>query len=190
MLLSQFPTLETERCLLREIISSDEQQIFEYFSDPQVLQYYGLEPFTRREQAEQFIMQMQTGIKSGSILRWGIEKKDNHSLIGTIGFHNWSKSHHRAEIGYELNHKEWNKGFMTEVLATIIPYGFGHLALNRIGAVVRKENVFSRRVLEKFGFREEGNLQEYQFYLGQYYDLLMYGLVQRTFLNRKTGENS
>ncbi|WP_416827196.1 GNAT family N-acetyltransferase [Ectobacillus polymachus] len=190
MILSQFPTLETERCYLRELVPSDEKQIFEYFSDPEVTQFYGLEPFTRKEQAQQFLSQIQMGIKNGSILRWGIEKKENHRLIGTIGFHNWSKSHHRAEIGYELHQNEWNKGLMTEVLEAIIPYAFHHLGYNRIGATVRKENISSRRILEKFGFQEEGNLQEYQYYLGQYYDLLMYGLLQRTFLNRKKEEIS
>lgn len=188
MILMKFPILETSRFRLREVTFEDTAHVFHYFSDEEVVQYYGLEPFLRSEQANEFITQVQNGFKNGTIIRWAIAKKENDEMLGTIGFHNWSKMHHRAEIGYELKKEEWRKGIMTEVLETVLPFAFEQLGLNRIGATVRKENRGSRELLHKFGFTEEGNLQEYQYYLGKYYDLLMYGLVSKKYPQRKTGK--
>lgn len=184
MILGAFPILQTNRFLLRQVMMEDVPQLFHYFSDEEVVKYYGLEPFSRMEQAEQFVMQVQNGCKNGTMLRWAIAKKETNELVGTIGFHNWNKMHQRAEIGYELKREEWRKGVMTEVLQTIIPFGFEKLGLNRIGATVRRENKGSRELLHKFGFAEEGNLQEYQYYLGNFYDLLMYGLLKKSYIKR------
>ncbi|SEK25191.1 GNAT family N-acetyltransferase [Paenibacillus sp. OK003] len=66
-------------------------------------------------------------------------------------------------IGYKLTPEYWHQGIMTEVVEKVIEYGFNNLGLNRIEAFVEPENVGSRKVLEKIGFREEGILK------GNYY---------------------
>lgn len=181
MIFFSFPVLETERFRLRELTKEDAPHLYDYFSDEEVVQYCGLEPFTRKEQAEQFVTQVKSGFRNGMMIRWAIVDKQTGDLLGTIGYHNWNRQHRRAEIGYELKKEMWRKGIMTEVLETVISSGFDRLLLNRIGATVRAENVSSRELLRKFGFSEEGILQEYQYYLGGFYDLLMYGLTRSTY---------
>ena len=41
-----FPTLETERLILREIVSTDVEDIFGIFSDPETMEYWSCRPFT------------------------------------------------------------------------------------------------------------------------------------------------
>jgi ribosomal-protein-alanine N-acetyltransferase len=184
-LFTDFPVLHTKRFILRDLKLEDASSMFHYFSDEQVVQFYGMEPLTSREQAENLVHQMKNGLQTGNAIRWGIARKEDDVLIGTIGFHNWSKLHQRAEVGYEIAKEYWNQGIMTEVLNTVIPFAFGELGLNRIGATVRRENYASRKILENFGFLEEGALQEYQYYLGHFYDLLMYGLVKSKYTSVK-----
>lgn len=37
-----FPTLQTDRFILRQIVEADKQKVFEGVSDPQVIKYYGV----------------------------------------------------------------------------------------------------------------------------------------------------
>jgi ribosomal-protein-alanine N-acetyltransferase len=53
--MSQFPILETERFVIRQIKQDDSKEIFQYFSMDEVTQFYDLESFTTIEQAEELI---------------------------------------------------------------------------------------------------------------------------------------
>lgn len=64
----------------------------------------------------------------------------------------------QGEIGYELAPEHWRKGIMTEVVETIVHYGFEELGLHRIEAFVVPNHTASRKLLEKTGFTEEGIL--------------------------------
>jgi len=50
-----FPTLETERLILREITKNDSNAIFSCFSNEDVTRYYGQEKLNRIEQAEELV---------------------------------------------------------------------------------------------------------------------------------------
>ena len=50
-----FPRLETTRLLLRELRREDAEAVFHIFSDPEVMQYLGMDVFTSLEQAQLLI---------------------------------------------------------------------------------------------------------------------------------------
>jgi [ribosomal protein S5]-alanine N-acetyltransferase len=50
-----FPTLETERLVLREISKEDAEGIFACFSNVNVTRYYGQDTLENIEQAEAFV---------------------------------------------------------------------------------------------------------------------------------------
>ena len=66
-----------------------------------------------------------------------------------------------AWIGYWVAKDRNGGGVATAALAMGVDHGFGPVGLHRIEATVRPENVRSRRVLAKTGFREEGLLKRY-----------------------------
>ena len=49
---------------------------------------------------------------------------------------------------------------MSEVFRTVIPYIFSNKDINRIQATIHPENARSRKIVERFGFQEEGILRE------------------------------
>ena len=173
-----FPILETERLLLREIIKEDAQSIYNCFSNNDVTRYYGLDTLTSIEQAEQFVDLFSKNYIEKRGIRWGIEIKDKEGIIGTIGFNAWSPKHKKAEIGFELNPKYWQKGYATEAVSKVISYGFEEFDLTRIGAVVFIENKASNELLRKLGFEKEGVLRNYLYQNGEPHDTYIYSILK------------
>lgn len=172
------PMLETERLRLIEIVSKDAQDIFNCFSNNDVIRYYGQDALTNVTQAEQFVEFFAKNYKEKRGIRWGIELKEREGIIGTIGFNVWSPKHKRAEIGYELHPLYWRKGYGTEAASKVISYGFNELGLKRIGAIVFLENKTSNQLLKKLGFEKEGVLKNYMYQNGVPYDTNIYSLLK------------
>ncbi|PWW28876.1 ribosomal-protein-alanine N-acetyltransferase [Cytobacillus oceanisediminis] len=173
-----FPTLETERLVLREISKDDANGIFSCFSNENVTQYYGQETLENIEQAEAFVDFFANSYKEKRGIRWGIEIKGNQGIIGTIGFNAWSPKHKRAEIGYEIHPEQWRKGYTLEAVSKVIQFGFDGLGLTRIGAVVFINNEASNNLLTKVGFQKEGVLREYMYQNGEVYDTYVYSILK------------
>ncbi|MGH3967071.1 MAG: GNAT family N-acetyltransferase [Mycobacterium sp.] len=66
-----------------------------------------------------------------------------------------------AWIGYWVSRSATGGGVATGALALGLDHCFGPVMLHRVEATVRPENVASRAVLAKVGFREEGLLRRY-----------------------------
>jgi ribosomal-protein-alanine N-acetyltransferase len=173
-----FPTLETERLVLREISKDDTESIFACFSNDNVTQYYGQDTLENIEQAAAFVDFFSNSYKEKRGIRWGIEVKGTKGIIGTVGFNAWSTKHKRAEIGYEIHPIQWRKGYTFEAVSKVIEYGFGDLGLTRVGAVVFTDNEASNKLLTKVGFQKEGVLRDYMYQNGEAYDTYVYSLLK------------
>ena len=78
--------LESERLLLRPIKESDTDDIFEIFSDKEVIKYYDLLPFLTKDDAINQVEVFRKCLSEKTMARWGIELKETGKLIGTCGF--------------------------------------------------------------------------------------------------------
>ncbi|WP_442598677.1 GNAT family N-acetyltransferase [Neobacillus sp. D3-1R] len=174
-----FPVLETERFYLRKIELSDADDLFHYFSKDEVTKYYNLDTFTSIEQAEDLIQRFEQRFQEQKAIRWGIALKETNQLIGSCGYHKLEPEHFKAEIGYEITPEHWRKGVMTEVLQTILPFGFEKMGLNRIEAIYNPENEASRKVLAKLGFKDEGILYQRYFEKGKFVDSAVAALLKK-----------
>ncbi|MGN7940280.1 GNAT family N-acetyltransferase [Virgibacillus sp. 6R] len=174
-----FPTLETDRLILREMTKEDAEGIFACFSNEDVTRYYGQETLEKIEQAEKIVDFFSKSYSEKRGIRWGMERKGTKGIIGTIGFNAWLPKHKRAEIGYELHPDYWRNGYTLEAVLKVISYGFEKLDLTRIGAVVFIENKASNNLLEKVGFQKEGVLRDYMYQNGKAYDTYVYSLLRK-----------
>ncbi len=66
---------------------------------------------------------------------------------------------------------------MREALERAISWGFEHMELNRIEALVHEKNSGSLSLLQKLGFVFEGRLREVGYWGGQHHDLQQYSLL-------------
>ncbi|TCN25226.1 GNAT family N-acetyltransferase [Mesobacillus foraminis] len=182
-----FPRLETKRLVLREVTTEDSNSLLKYLSDEEVMKYYGLNPFQSINDALDEISWYQSIQKNKTGIRWGITLKDQGAVIGSCGFHNSVLQHFRTEIGFELSKDHWGKGIAFEAVQAIISYGFEHLDLQRIEALIEPPNSSSQRLVEKLGFIREGLLRNYEFTCGKFDDLYMYSLLKQDFDEVKNG---
>ncbi len=175
-----FPKLQTDRLLLREITQSDRVDIFNCFSNEDVVKHYGQEAFTDMDQAGALIDFFSQSFRENKGIRWGIEQKGDLGLVGTVGFNALSMKHRRAEIGYEIHPDYWRKGYTSEAVSRVLHYGFDELGLTRIGAVVFTENDASNQLLTKLRFEREGVLRDYMYQNGIAHDTYVYSLLKNS----------
>lgn len=181
---NQFPELETPRLRLRRLELTDAPAMFAFLSDDRVARYFGLDTFTDMQQAYQRIRLINLNFRQRRALRWGIARRDDDLLIGTCGYVSWHQGFHHAAVGYELNRTFWRQGLMTEALTAVLEFGFLHMQLHRIEALVMPVNIRSTRLLQKMGFQCEGLLQDYGYWRGEFHDLYMYALLKQGWLTR------
>lgn len=181
------PILETERLRLRAITHADAQALIDLFAHPDVQQYIILDPpCGTLDEAVAFIDWMNGHFLNRAAARWAITLKGGDDrLIGTIGFHFWSREHRRVDIGYDLNRAYWQRGYVTEATHTLVRWCFDNLDLHRVQADCTAGNLASERVLEKVGFTHEGTWRESIFEHGRFVDIKQYGLLRREYLGER-----
>lgn len=178
--MSGFPTIETDRLLLREIVASDAPSLFAIHSDAQAMRWFGSDPLTEPGQAEKLVETF-AGWRHmpNPGVRWGIQSKAGGALVGSCGLFKWNRGWKSCTTGYELARAAWGKGFMTEALAAALTWGFEHMQLHRVEAQIHPENAASLKLVRNLGFVEEGRLREAGFWRGQHHDLLLFALLRR-----------
>jgi len=173
--------------VLRKITEQDLDFILNHFRDPHVCRYLvDSEPPSCVADAKEIADWCNgNGNPNSRQNRWLIILKETAEPIGTVGFHNWDKGNHLAEVGYDLSFAHWGKGIMSEVLQRALAFGFAEMQLNRVQAFVHLQNAGSYHVLTKQGFVAEGVVREKHFYRGKYYDHFLLALLQRDFAEDK-----
>lgn len=181
-----FPTLETERFLLRAATPGDAADMFRVMSDPQVTRYFGTLPMAAPAQAQERIHAIEKAFEEHSGVRWVIADRASGRLIGTCGFWRLLKLHDRAEIGYELAQEWWGRGVMTEAVGAMLQFGFTRMGLHTVEAQIHPANNGSRRVLEKLGFVQEGYFHEnyYDIVESRFTDTAVYSLLKAGWMSR------
>ena len=174
---AEFPVLETERLVLREIVPADAQDLLVFTGDPYV-QRYNARPMTNVSQALAEIEEHQTLFLRQDGVAWGITLKGSHRVVGRAGFHAWSLSN-RAMLGYDLAREYWGLGIASEAVSEVIRFGYEEMRLNRIEAETIEDNHESRRMLERIGFKLEGVRREYSLEDdGEYHGSAIYSLLR------------
>lgn len=147
---SPFPTLITNRLVIRETTLDDVDEVSFLRNDKVVNQYIAQSSYA--SDATDFIKKVANDIELGNTISWSIQLKDDPKMIGSICLWNFKEEHNSAEVGYALHPTFQNQGIMSETLARTLDYGFNKLKLDLIEAFTHSENASSKRLLEKHGF--------------------------------------
>jgi len=172
-----FPELETARTRLRRIRWDDLEDMYNYCSVPEVSKYTVWNVHESREDTSRFIEFIMQRYDQQKIGPWGIEDKQSGALIGTCSFIKWDNRCQKAELGYVLSNRYWNRGYMTEAIGRVIEFGFNRLELVRIEAKCHPDNAGSFRVMEKTGMKQEGRLRSYLKVKDRFEDILVYSII-------------
>ena len=157
-----FPEINTERLLLRQLNTDDVLAIFKLRSNPKINRLITRETPKNLEEASEFISVCHQEFEKQNRIFWAIEIKDTKQLIGSIVYHNISLETNYAEIGYELDPTFHQKGFMSEAMKVVLEFGASKMKLKTIEAFTHQNNTASKALLDKHNFifqterREEG----------------------------------
>ncbi|MCX3264766.1 GNAT family N-acetyltransferase [Pedobacter agri] len=175
---TNFPTLETERLILREHALADADALFAMRTNETVMKYIDRERPRDLLEIKTFISTFNEGFENGDNLAWVIALKENpNQMIGSIGYWRTDYANHRAEIGYMLHPDYWRKGIISEALKRTIDFGFEDMNLHTIKANINVENDASRQMLIKHGFIREAHFKQDYYFRGQFLDSEIYGLI-------------
>jgi ribosomal-protein-alanine N-acetyltransferase len=149
--------LETERLILREMLPSDAEALFEMDSNPNVHKYLWNKPLTSIDGVYQYIEMVRNQYLENNIGRFVVILKETNDLIGWAGLkYNTEMVNNKVhfyDIGYRLNEKFWGKGYASEASFAWLDYGFNVMKIKVMEAAAHTENIASNRILQKIGLK-------------------------------------
>jgi [ribosomal protein S5]-alanine N-acetyltransferase len=150
-----FPTLTTDRLVLRQLTLGDENEIFFLRSDESVNCYVARPKPNSLQDARDHIDKLDKAIENNESILWGISLRSSPTIAGTVCLWNLAPENDTAEIGYDLAPIFQGKGFMHEAVGEVIRYGTEILKVRRYLAWVHHENSHSISLLKKYNFTRD-----------------------------------
>jgi ribosomal-protein-alanine N-acetyltransferase len=186
----EFPSLKTERLLLRAFVLEDAPRVRLLAGEKEIASNTLAIPHPYEEgMAEAWIGTHQEGFDKGNLSTFAIVLRSSDELIGAIGL-TVNQEHANAELGYWIGKPYWNHGYCTEAAEEVLRYGFEQLDLNRIYATHLRRNPASGRVMKKLGMMHEGCRRKHVLKWGVFEDLEMYGILKSEFTSLKARRRS
>jgi [ribosomal protein S5]-alanine N-acetyltransferase len=174
-----FPTLRTDRLVLREYAAEDAPDVQRLVGEWEVARTLAVVPYPYQDgMAEDWIASHRPAYEAGRTLTWAVVLHAEDELIGTITLHLNARDDN-AELGYRIRRPYWGRGYATEAAREVVRYGFEGLGLHRIHAEHLGSNPASGRVMQKIGMAYEGTRPEHYKKWGAYEDSVDYGLLAR-----------
>jgi ribosomal-protein-alanine N-acetyltransferase len=114
--------------------------------------------------------------RRGTAISWAIRYGGQFAGQLTVWRITWGSSR-SAEVGYWVDQRVAGRAIMPTALAMAADHCFSVLGLHRLEAGIAPENLPSRRVVEKLGFRDEGLRARAVHIDGAWRDHLCYALT-------------
>ena len=169
-----FPELSTPRVDLRQVGSEDLDLVFAFNADSQALRHVVRDLYTTRAQAEEKVESFREGYRRREGLWWTFIRRATGRAMGYGGLFELDHAAGTAEIGYGLLPEFWGRGFMTEIGAELMRFGWEELQLTGMRAQIVPGNTASEKLLLRHGFErrevvpDHGQARGLSFAMGLY----------------------
>lgn len=121
----------------------------------------------------------QRSIGSGSALPLFLIRRADDVLVGAITLDNIRRGPAQAgTLGYWVGEGFARQGYMREAIQAVVHHAFHRMDLSRIEAACLPENMASRGLLEKSGFKYEGVAQSYLQIAGRWRSHVLYAALR------------
>jgi RimJ/RimL family protein N-acetyltransferase len=155
-----FP-LQTTHLLLRPLVSADGDSIHHLYSDWAVAKWLSRLPWPfTPESAATLITEAIADLQRGAGLCLALTHRTTGAFVGSVslrlpalGVDPWTDDTELGILGYAIAPEHQGQGFATEAAARMVELAFTDLHMVRLRATVLRDNVASRRVLERMRFR-------------------------------------
>lgn len=151
-----WPTLETDRLVLRRWLEADRQPFAAINADAEVMEHFPA-PLTRGE-SDQLVERIEVGFEANGFGLWALELRDTGEMIGFAGLSVPEFEAHftpAVEVGWRLAWSAWGQGYATEAGRAALEFGFGSVGLAEIVSFTSVGNARSRAVMERLGMSHD-----------------------------------
>lgn len=147
-----FPTLRTERLILRPWRESDLEPFAALNNDPIVMEHFPARQ--SRAESDATVGRVREHFEREGFGLWAVEVPGVAPFIGFTGLQRPSFMP-VVEVGWRLAKEYWSAGYATEAARASLAWGFANLELDEIVAMVVPNNVRSQRVMAKLGMTRD-----------------------------------
>ena len=151
--------IENFRVYLRAFESDDYKTTIKWHNDNEIWDMVGSPKyFVSMEYEKKWI---EDAIWNKDQIKLGICVKENNELIGFCSLIKINLVNGSAEISIMIRDNQyWGKGLGSEVILLLSDFAFSERGFNRIWALILENNIASRRMCEKCGYKTEGVLRQ------------------------------
>jgi RimJ/RimL family protein N-acetyltransferase len=156
----RFPRL-TPRLLLRPLVRDDRDAIHYLYRDWAVARWLSRLPWPfTPESAETLIAEAALDLERGRGWFLAVTHRTTGAFVGTLilrlpsfDVDPWTHDKRLGVLGYAIARERQGNGYASEAAASMVELAFTDLYVLRLRATVLRDNVASRRVLERLHFR-------------------------------------
>lgn len=178
--------LETERLILRPFTMADCEAAFRNWQgDDKVTEFLRWPTAKSLSTVETVIQSWVDGYADPAFYQWAVVPKDLNEPIGTISVVDQNERADKVHIGYCIGSKWWNRGYMSEAFAAIIPFLFDEVKAGRIESQHDPNNPGSGKVMEKCGLKYEATLRKADWNNKGIVDACMYALLAEEYYQNR-----
>ena len=135
-------TVLTEDDLPAMAAMARERDTFRYIKKLRVMDEEEYQAFLRKKLEQ---IRLKTGY------HWAVWLKKNDKFIGAVNLNPIAGSG-RLQVGCQLRRRYWGQGYASELTRRVLEFAIGEAGLTEVYGVFEKDNVASRRLMEKLGF--------------------------------------
>ncbi len=110
---------------------------------------------------------------------WAAIEQSTCLVIGEASL--WLLPDHGAEFAFAIDNSYWRKGYGSEIVRSILHFGFHSLRLHRLCAQVVPSNIASIALMRSLGMVEEGILRERRRARGRWFDLAQFSMLEQEY---------
>lgn len=147
--------VKTARCILRCFEEKDLDSFMTYRNNEEWMKYQSFKNLTKEEYRK--ILLVPLNVEKG--IQLAIADKTTDNLLGDLYL---VKKENTITIGYTINPIYSRKGYISEVLKTLLPILKARYFDCKIVAMTEKENIPSKNLLLKLGFVYDGWIDKWQ----------------------------
>ncbi len=152
------PVLVTDRLRLRAHERGDLAPAAAMWADPAIIRHIGGKAFSREEVWSRILRYAGLWALLGYGY-WAIEERSSGDFVGEIGLADFERDLDPSpgalpELGYAIAPAAQGRGYATEAVRTVLAWADAHLPDPASCCLIDPDNLPSRRVAEKCGYRE------------------------------------
>jgi [ribosomal protein S5]-alanine N-acetyltransferase len=158
--------MQTERTILTLLEEADLPEMMEMAREPDTFRYIKKLRVMTEKEYERFLLLKLEQIRRNIGYHWAVRLKAGEAVgsggeavgsgmagafIGAVNLNPIGNSP-MLQIGCQLKRDWWGKGFASELTKRVLEFAIGEVGLTAVYGVFEKDNIVSRRLLQKLGF--------------------------------------